>query len=331
MARKSAPDDLLAPLTVAVGQEELLLDRAVAEVVAAAKKADPETDVRDLAPGGLQAGQLAELTTPSLFAERKVIVVRAAQDLAADAVKEVKAYLEAPAEEVIMVLVHAGGAKGKGLLDAAKKAGAREVLCAKLTKASEKLAFIRGEFRTLGRAASPEACQALFDSLGSDLRELAAACSQLTADIEGPIDEAAVAKYYSGRAEATGFEVADLAVTGRAAEALERLRWALAVGQPPTGITYALASGVRSIGRLATAGRNLRPADLARELGMPPWKVDRVRQQMRGWTGDGVAAALTAVAEADAAVKGGSDDPAYALERAVVAVARASRISSRPY
>ncbi|WP_033215965.1 DNA polymerase III subunit delta [Kitasatospora phosalacinea] len=331
MARKSAPDDLLAPLTVAVGQEELLLDRAVAAVVAAARAADPETDVRDLAPGALQPGQLAELTTPSLFAERKVIVVRAAQDLSADSVKEVKAYLESPAEEVIMVLVHAGGAKGKGLLDAAKKMGAREVACAKLTKASEKLAFIRNEFRTLGRAASPEACQALLDSLGSDLRELSAACSQLTADVEGPIDETSVAKYYSGRAEATGFEVADLAVTGRAAEALERLRWALAVGQPPTGITYALASGVRSIGRLASAGRNMRPGDLARELGMPPWKIDRVRQQMRGWTGDGVAAALTAVAEADAAVKGGSDDPAYALERAVVAVARASRAGSRPY
>ncbi|WP_030270578.1 DNA polymerase III subunit delta [Streptomyces sp. NRRL B-24484] len=331
MARKSAPDDLLAPLTLVVGQEELLLDRAVAEVVAAAKAADPDTDVRDLAPGALQPGSLAELTTPSLFAERKVIVVRAAQDLSADSVKEVKAYIDSPAEEVIMVLVHAGGAKGKGLLDAAKKAGAREVQCAKLTKSSDKLAFVRNEFRRLGRSAGPETCQALLDALGSDLRELAAACSQLTADIEGTIDEAAVARYYSGRAEATGFEVADLAVTGRAAEALERLRWALAVGQPPTGITYALASGVRSIGRLATVGRSMRPADLARELGMPPWKVERVRQQMRGWTGDGVAAALTAVAEADAAVKGGSDDPAYALERAVVAVARAARSGSRQY
>ncbi|WP_316521392.1 DNA polymerase III subunit delta [Kitasatospora brasiliensis] len=329
MARKSAPDDLLAPLTLAVGQEELLLDRAVAQVVAAAKAVDPDTDVRDLPPGGLQPGSLAELTTPSLFAERKVIVVRAAQDLSAESVKEVKAYIEAPAEEVIMVLVHAGGAKGKGLLDAGRKAGGREVACAKLAKASERLAFVKGEFRTLGRSATPEACQALLDALGSDLRELAAACGQLTSDVEGAIDETVVARYYSGRAEATGFEVADLAVTGRAAEALERLRWALAVGQPPTGITYALASGVRSIGRLASA-RNMRPGDLARELGMPPWKVDRVRQQMRGWTGDGVATALTAIAQADAAVKGGSDDPAFALERAVVAVARAARAGSRP-
>lgn len=46
---------------------------------------------------------------------------------------------------------------------------------------------------------------------------------------------------------------------------------------------------------------------------------------MRGWTADGVSAALRAVAEADAAVKGGGADPAYALEKAVVAVSQASR------
>jgi DNA polymerase-3 subunit delta len=58
---------------------------------------------------------------------------------------------------------------------------------------------------------------------------------------------------------------------------------------------------------------------------MPPWKIDRVRQQMRGWNADGVSAALRAVAEADAAVKGGGADPAYALEKAVVTIARAAR------
>ncbi|CAM5256353.1 hypothetical protein SVIOM74S_03785 [Streptomyces violarus] len=88
-------------------------------------------------------------------------------------------------------------------------------------------------------------------------------------------------------------------------------------------ITSALAQGVRAIGKLSSA-RGGRPADLARELGMPPWKIDRVRQQMRGWTPDGVAVALRAVAAADAGVKGRSD-PEYALEKAVVVVARAAR------
>ncbi len=134
MARKNASDDPLAPVTLAVGQEELLLDRAVREVVAAAKASDADTDVRDLTPDQLQPGTLAELVSPSLFAERKVVVVRNAQDLSADTVKDVKTYLSSPAEEITLVLLHAGGAKGKGLLDAARKAGAREVACPKMTK-----------------------------------------------------------------------------------------------------------------------------------------------------------------------------------------------------
>lgn len=134
MAKKTAHDDPLAPVTLAVGQEDLLLDRAVQEVVAAARAADADTDVRDLTSDQLQPGTLAELTSPSLFSERKVVVVRNAQDLSADTVKDVKAYFGAPAEEITLVLLHAGGVKGKGLLDAARKAGAREVACPKMTK-----------------------------------------------------------------------------------------------------------------------------------------------------------------------------------------------------
>ncbi|MGE9693778.1 DNA polymerase III subunit delta [Streptomyces sp. NRRL F-5630] len=324
MARKNADDDPLAPLTLAVGQEELLIDRAVRQVVLAARAADADTDVRELTPDQLQPGGLAELTSPSLFAERKVLVVRNAQDLSADAVKEVKGYLPSPVDEVVLVLCHAGGAKGKGLLDAARKAGAREVPCPKMTKPADRLAFVRTEFRTAGRAATPEACQTLVDAIGSDLRELAAAVSQLTADVEGTIDEAIVGRYYTGRAETSSFTVADRAVEGRAAEALEALRWSLSTGVAPVMITSALAQGVRAIGKLSSA-RGGRPADLARELGMPPWKIDRVRQQMRGWTPDGVSVALRAVAEADAGVKGGGDDPEYALEKAIVTIARAAR------
>ncbi|MDB1088209.1 DNA polymerase III subunit delta [Streptomyces sp. ACA25] len=325
MAGKKSTDDPLAPITLAVGQEELLQDRVVRQTVAAARAVDADTDVRDLAPGELQPGTLAELTSPSLFAERKVVVVRQAQDLSADTVKDVKKYCAAPAEEITLLLLHAGGPKGKGLLDAARKAGAREVPCAKLTKPADRLAFVRNEFRTAGRSATPNACQALVDALGSDLRELASACSQLAADVDGTIDEAVVARYYTGRAEASSFAVADHAVEGNTAGALEALRWSLSTGVAPVLISSALAQGVRAIGKLASAPSGMRPADLARELGMPPWKIDRVRRQLRGWSADGVAVAIRAVAEADGAVKGGGSDPAYALEKAVVTIAGAAR------
>jgi DNA polymerase III subunit delta len=153
--------------------------------------------------------------------------------------------------------------------------------------------------------------------VGSDLREIAAACSQLAAEVEGPIGEAAVARYYQGRAEASGFSVSDRAVEGRLAEALEQLRWALATGVAPVLITSALAQGIRLLGRVGAAPRGKNSAALAAEVGAPPWKIDRVRQQLRGWAPEGVAQALQVVAEADAQIKGEAASPDYALERAI--------------
>ena len=126
-----------------------------------------------------------------------------------------------------------------------------------------------------------------------------------------------VARYYRGRAEATGFTVADRAVEGHLAQSLEQLRWALATGVSPVLICSALAQGVRLLGRVGAAPRGVGSAALAAEVGAPPWKIDRVRQQLRGWHPDGIARALHAVAEADAQVKGEAASAAYALERAI--------------
>ncbi|POM24359.1 hypothetical protein BTM25_29880 [Actinomadura rubteroloni] len=306
-----------------VGDEELLVDRAVGEVVAAARAVDGETEVIDLGAGGLEPGRLAELTSPSLFGGAKVIVLRAAQDLGKDLSAEVLKYAKNPAEDVYLVAVHHGGAKGKAFADGLAKAGARKIACPKVTKAGERVDFIRTEIRRVGGKISADAARTLLDAVGNDLRELAGACSQLVADTGGRVDDASVARYYQGRAEVSGFNVADKAVEGNLGEALEQLRWALATGVPPVLIVSALAQGVRGLAKVGGAPRGARAAGLAKELGMPPWKIERVQRQLRGWSGDGVARAMTAVTEADAAVKGGAADPAYALEKTVSTIVAA--------
>jgi DNA polymerase-3 subunit delta len=50
-----------------------------------------------------------------------------------------------------------------------------------------------------------------------------------------------------------------------------------------------------------------------------------MRSQARGWDQAKLATALKAVAVADADVKGAADDPAFALERAVLSVSRLRR------
>ena len=127
-------------------------------------------------------------------------------------------------------------------------------------------------------------------AVGNDLRELAAACSQLVADTGGRIDTATVTRYYRGRAEVSGFTVADATMVGDVAGALEALRWALHIGVDPVPIADALADGVRTVARVASAGRG-NPYQLASALGMPAWKVERGAtagtRLERGRAGDG--------------------------------------------
>ncbi|WP_240506895.1 DNA polymerase III subunit delta [Thermoactinospora rubra] len=307
-----------APVTLVVGEEELLVERAVHAAVAAVKAADPDAEVHDLVGGKVEVGELTRLASPSLFGDRSVVVIRSAQDLAKEVIGEVVAYAAHPSEETVLVLAHPGGVKGKALVDGAKKAGAHVVTIAKVTKPGERLEFIRGEFKRAGRSISADAAQALLDAVGSDLRSLAAACSQLMFDTqEKAIGLAAVERYYRGRAEVTGFTVADSAVEGRLGEALEQVRWALGSGVAPVLLVSALAGGLRSLAKVQGAPRNLRGGQLAAQLGMPPWKVDRVRRQLNGWGPEGLSRAIQAVAHADEQVKGGGADAGYALEHAI--------------
>jgi DNA polymerase-3 subunit delta len=318
---RSAPDSaVVAAVTVIVGEDDFLVDRAVAAVITAAGRIGSAVDVHDVPAADLAPGELAGLTAPSLFGGTPVVVIRSAQDAGKELAAEITRYAAAPEPGVVLVLTHAGGAKGKALLAGLAAVGAHRVDRPAIRRFRDRLDFLRGELGRAGRKADDGGLRALLDAVGTDLRDLAAACSQLAADTSGVITHEVVGRYYRGRAEASGFSVADRAMEGKLAEALEQLRWALAVGTSPVLISSALAQGVRALGLVGTAARGKSGEALAGELGMPPWKIDRVRQQLRGWTPEGVACAHSAVAEADAQVKGEGASAGYALERAITTI-----------
>lgn len=317
-----------APLTVVVGEEELLRARAVSEVVAAVRVADPECDVREQPASGVSASSVYDLLSPALFGGSRVIVLLGLQEATKDLAGPLASYAADPADDVYLVVVHHGGARNKAMLDTLLKADARVIECPKLTRAEERIAFIRGDVARAGGAITPEAAGVLLDAVGTDLRELAAVCSQLVADSGGRIDTDTVTRYHRGRAEVTGFAVADRAVVGDAVGALEALRWALSVGVAHVLVADALADGVRSVARVTAEGR-ANPYTLASKLGMPPWKVKRAQGQARGWTEPGLRSALQVVADVNADVKGAAADPSYALELAVRRVVAARRAGTR--
>lgn len=305
-----------------LGDDEFLTGRAVTGAVAAAQAKQPELETQELAAGQLSVGELSELLSPSLFGGARAIVVRAGQDARKDVAAALLAYAASPDPDVTLVVTHAGGAKGKALADGLKKAGAEVVPAGRITRHRERVDFVRAEVRRLGGRCNESAAEALLAAVGNDLGELAAACAQLVSDAGGSVTAELVSRYYRGRAEVSGFTVADAAMIGDVAAALEALRWALQIGVPTVPIADALADGVRTVARVASAGRG-NPYQLASKLGMPSWKVERGQRQARGWSAEGLVMAMRAAAECNAAVKGGAEDSGYALERAVVAVAQA--------
>ncbi|OBH90630.1 DNA polymerase III subunit delta [Mycobacterium sp. E2733] len=311
----------VSPLHLVLGDEELLVERAVADVLRSARKRAGIDDVpvSRMRAGDVSTYELAELLSPSLFGDERIVVLEAA----GEAGKEAAGVIASAAADVplgtMLVVVHSGGGRAKALATELQSLGAIVHPCARITKPSERIDFVRKEFRALRVKVDEDTVTAMLDAVGSDVRELAAACSQLVADTGGVVDAAAVRRYHSGKAEVKGFDIADKAVAGDVAGAAEALRWAMMRGEPLVVLADALAEAVHTIGRVAPLSGD--PYRLASQLGMPPWRVQKAQKQARYWSRDSVAAAMKVVAALNANVKGAVADADYALEAAVRKVA----------
>lgn len=310
-------------MTVVVGEEELLVDRAIASVAAAARSTDQDLEVTSATASSTTLAELAELLSPALFGSRRCLVLRDVQEAGKDLAARLPRLL-AGAEDAVIVVTHNGGTRGKALLDGLSEVAETVVHCGKVSSARDRAEFVTAEVNAAGRRIDARGAAALVTSVGVDLRELANVAVQLLADTTGTIGEAAVSRYARGRADATGFAVADRAVEGDLSGALEVLRWALATGVAPVLVTSSLAGNLRLIARVAGEGRGS-SARIAKALGQPGWKVDKALRWSRGWTPAGLSTALRAVATADGEVKGAAVDAGYAVERAVMTVAAARR------
>ena len=126
--------------------------------------------------------------------------------------------------------------------------------------------------------------------------------------------------YYEGVAEVSGFDIADLAVTGQTARAVASCRRALQLGMHPVALATALSMKVAGIARLYST-RTTNFNVLAGQVGMPPWLAEKTSRVARRWSGDNVSKAVILMAELDAEVKGQGGDPEFAIEHAVRRVA----------
>lgn len=322
-----------ARITLIRGGETALADRATAVAVDAIRKQSPGADRTVLdASADDGADALRYSCAPTLFGDDVIVQVtnlQSGDDSFAAALAEVLA--DQP-DHVYLIVLHDGTAGGKKLLEALREAGAQEVECKAVKKGKPAIEVLTKEFTRHRRHATADAVHVLYEAVGHDLPMLFAAVSQLVADVpDDPITEDHVRDYFAGVADVAGWKIAEQVWQRRPSGALESVRYAVASGnENSVGLTsvLALASALRDIIRVGGMGPGASDADVAREVGLAPWQVSKVRAQWSRWSGDQrrLAASLVDLADAEAMMKGGLkpgqsldvEQKLYALERLVV-------------
>jgi DNA polymerase-3 subunit delta len=312
--RKVAP----WPIVLAFGAEDYLVNRTVRSIRDQLKALNAELEVHEIDASDYGSGQLIDLTSPSLFAEPKLLIIRSVERCTDDLITDTISYIENPNADATVVFTHSGATvRGKKMLDAMRLSSkVCEVLCAPVKGDQDRAAFVVAEFTAANRQISHAAVRALLDAFSEGLDELAAACAQLSQDSASNITEELVDAYYGGRVETTAWKIGDAALAGRPAEALSLLRHALASGLDPVPIVSSIAKSFRELTKLF----GNRTATAA-SLGIAPWKLEKLRKSLAGWSEDGLAAVVNAIAEADAAAKGADRDPDFVLERLLLLIA----------
>jgi DNA polymerase III subunit delta len=311
------------PITLVLGEEDLLAERAVAEAVAAAiERLGPGTSVEEVRAGALPDGFAMGLATPSLFGGGRVVVVQEA-DALDQAARDAVLALAADAGAGAAVVLRAAGTGRQARFFKEVQRQAATVLVARL-KPSERASWLRAEVRRLGRKADEAAGAALLDTVGQDLRELAGAVEKLHVAVPPPavLTAGHVAEFLSQTADRGIFELTDAVLAADAATALDRLDAMFAQGEDPIGLLGMLARQLRLLLRVADhAGEPASQVAQALGGGVRDWQVERARRQARNFRPEALRRGLDAVAEADAQVRNGNLPSRVLLELVVARLA----------
>lgn len=301
-----------APVYLLSG-ETFLAEEAIERI-----RAQAATDPLSEASFGADAAAaeiLGALDTPSLLGGRRLVVVRDANDLAKDAVDALLRYLEAPSPSAVLVLVAAGRTK----LDSAVKGAGRIALEA--PKGRRLVGWIRERGREHKLRVDDRAGWALLDSVGSELRDLDAALSQLSTALGrgATVGAAEVRAAFPRLADERVYAFQDAVGERRLAVAMTALRRLLEQGDEPLMVFGSLSSQIRRMLR-ARRSADVSAKAVGDALGLPSWRAERLQRQCRSYREEELVDALRVLAVTDVEMKGGDLPPEAALERAVVQI-----------
>jgi DNA polymerase III subunit delta len=308
------------PAYLLTGPEELLLRRA-ADRLLDELAAGGELDVTDVRASELKEHGLPDLRTGSLFGTPRAVVIREGQDLPAEVVDVLLAEFEGSPPDATVIVLATGTGRIMRLAKLVKSLGGRIDIAPPREwegRAWEQL--VADEFRRHDRAADGSAVQALLAHAGHEVSAIAEKVSQVAATVSGrAVTGQDVDAVVVGHGNLGSFAVADAMCAREPARAAELLRGVLEGGDDPVMVLGALAYRLRSIVAVAAQLDNNETG-----LRISSGQIRHLQAARRNFGPGELTRAYRTLADADREIKGGELPAAFALERAVVAVATRS-------
>lgn len=317
--------DVSDELVVVTGGEEALRRLVVDRILGQAAGRDISV-LRVSARDADAANLVRQGCEPTLFGGATWLLVTELDQGNDDVVGAAKDAITQIGPDLRIVFVHGGAARGRGVIAAAQKAGAR-VIEVRPVAASALPSVLTTHARQRDCILSGEAAAALIDTLGPDLTGLLATVEQLASDApDGRISLQLVRDTLTAGGTENQFEIADLVWKRETAAALAAFRQ-LAERNGASGacvtVVAALSYSLRSLARFSADRPTGSPWQIASALGVPMWKVDAIAAAARLWRPGQLARAAVLLADADADAKGGlGDSGALDPEQKLFAVER---------
>lgn len=299
-------------------QDELLASEASAQACA---EAGAEAEIVSLdAEGGLEGLEEA-LFAGSLFASRRVVVIRNTEALPKSGVERLSSVLHREGLPDAVVVVAVSERTPTQLVSLLEDVA--DVRRLSRPRRGELANWVTKRMKIAGLTPGRDAPTTLVEAVGENLRDLAQAIDQLALRKKGRLERDDVLQHFALSAEQPIWVLFDAIVRHEGPKAFETLGRLLAAGDSPLPVLGAIVSQVRGVIRAKSLIERspVRDDDLARALAVSAGRAAVLRRQSSRLTWDWLLRVHRLCADADHELKGGEDGavlpPEVVLERLV--------------
>lgn len=291
------------PIYVLHSEHPILIERVVSAIRDATVPPAARGFNYDVVEGKASAPRIVALAqTLPMMAARRMIFVRELAGMPADDTDEMLAYLAKPNPSTVVVAITSKLDKRMKLYAQLSKKGWLHVLDAPRQVAP----WVRAEAQARGVKIDGAAVSRLVDAVGGDLSRLALAVEQLGLYAgDRPVSSDDVDELIADTRERSVFELTDAIGAADRSRALAAVASLCDQRESAVGVVVMLARHIRQLSMVHTLRTTGVPRpQWGQALGVPPFVVDKLIAQARGYAPGALAMATQRLATVDRALKG---------------------------